>query len=148
MRYINDADRFLKGRDEKNVKRTCGNCMQYKQSERACRDHRLGDFSGFYDPEQKGCWCHRTEADRLAIIAECERIMQEPIKKEVINAAAKIEELEKSNAELLDALENLLSECERVDYKLTPPSRFLNYDPAVIAKAFKAVKKARGGGDA
>ena len=142
MKYINEADRFLEGRAEKNVKRTCGNCMQYERSERACRDHRLGEFSGFYEPEQRGCWCHRTKADKIAIIAECERIMQEPAREEVNKAAAKIEELEKSNAELLDALETLLNECEKVDYKPTQPFRFLSYDPDVITKALNAIKRA------
>ena len=55
---------------------------------------------------------------------------------------AENERLRKLNAELLDALETLLSECERVDYKPTQPFRFLSYNPDIIAKAFKAVKKA------
>jgi len=66
-----------------------------------------------------------------------------------------IEELEaenarlwKLNAEMLDALETLLSECERVDYKPTQPLRFLSYDPDVIRKAFNAIRKAEGNEEA
>ena len=49
--------------------------------------------------------------------------------------------------ELLDALETLLSECERVDYKPTQPLRFLSYNPAVITKAFNAIKNAKDKGN-
>lgn len=49
--------------------------------------------------------------------------------------------------ELLDALETLLSECERVDYKPTQPLRFLSYNPAVITKALNAIKKAKDKGN-
>lgn len=52
-----------------------------------------------------------------------------------------------SAPELLDALETLLSECERVDYRPTQPLRFLSYNPAVITKAFNAIKKAKDKGN-
>lgn len=61
----------------------------------------------------------------------------------LIKLAKENERLRKLNAELLDELETLLSECERVDYKPTQPFRFLSYNPDIIAKAFKAVKKAK-----
>lgn len=63
---------------------------------------------------------------------------------ELIKLAKENERLRKLNAEMLDALETLLSECERVDYKPTQPLRFLSYNPAVITKAFNAIKKSKG----
>ena len=65
---------------------------------------------------------------------------------ELIKLAKENQRLRKLNAEMLDALETLLSECERVDYKPTQPLRFLSYNPDIIAKAFKAVKKAMAEG--
>ena len=140
--YLNDADEFLDGGAEKGVVRTCRNCASYYAEAWHCNDQRTENEGYMCNPDTPGCWYHCTMADAVKVKVKVAIIRE---KRRLANMTAtdkRIEALEMTNRELLEALETLLSECERVDYKPTQPLRFLSYDPDVIRKAFNAIRKA------
>ena len=104
--YLNDVDEFLNGGAEKGVVRTCRNCASCYAEAWRCNDQRTENEEYMCNPDTPGCWYHRTMADAVKVKVKVAIIREERRLANMTATEKRIEALEMTNRELLEALKN------------------------------------------
>lgn len=102
--YLNAADEFLDGGAEKGVVRTCRNCVSYDADAWQCNDMRSENHGYMCSPDTPGCWFHCTMADAVKVKVKVSIIREKQRLANMTATDKRIEALEMTNMELLEAL--------------------------------------------
>ena len=102
--YLNAVDEFLDGGAEKGVVRTCRNCESYDAEAWRCNDQRTKNEEYMRNPDTPGCWYHCTMADAVKVKVKVSIIREKQRLANMTATDKRIEALEMTNRELLEAL--------------------------------------------